>query len=103
LFTDNEDDIFYIKEVLTIMSAYLVLDAVHGVNTGIVRALGKQFRASVATLCCYYGFGLPLALVLGFKIEMGLVGFWLGFTIALTMQNIVVTLIIFCANWDIGT
>lgn len=103
MFTQDEEDIYFIKEVLTIMSAYLVLDAWHGVNTGIVRALGKQFHASVATLCCYYGFGLPLALVLGFKVEMGLVGFWLGFTIALTMQNIIVSLIIFCANWEIGT
>ena len=71
--------------MLDIISIYLVLDAVHGVNTGIVRALGKQMRASIATLSCYYIFGMPLALVLGFKLDMGLVGFWLGFTCALTL------------------
>lgn len=66
------------------LSAYLVLDSIHGVNTGIVRALGKQFRASVATLICYYAFGMPLACLLGFKYDMGVKGFWLGFTIAIT-------------------
>ena len=43
LFTDDETDIWYIKEVIDLLSVYLILDAVHGVNTGIVRALGKQF------------------------------------------------------------
>jgi len=85
LFTNDEEDIYYIKETLGILSVYIVLDAIHGVNTGIVRALGKQFKASVATLCCYYIFGMPLAICLGFKLDMGVVGFWLGFTVALTL------------------
>ena len=100
LFTSDPLDILYIHEVLDLISAYLVLDAVHGVNTGIVRALGKQFRASVATLCCYYIIGMPLALVLGFTLEMGVRGFWLGFACALLMQDIIVTLIIVCSDWD---
>lgn len=100
LFTTDPEDMLYIHEVLDLISAYLVLDAVHGVNTGIVRALGKQFKASVATLCCYYILGMPLALVLGFKLEMGVRGFWLGFTCALLLQDIIVTLIIVCTDWD---
>ena len=64
LFTDHPEDIKYIKEVLSLISVYLILDAVHGVNTGIVRAVGKQMKASIATLCCYYMFGMPLALIL---------------------------------------
>ena len=103
LFTDHPEDIVYIKDVLSLISLYLILDAVHGVNTGIVRAVGKQFRASVATLCCYYIFGMPLALILGFRLDMGLVGFWAGFTIALSMQDIIVSFIICRADWNIGT
>ena len=99
IFTEDEEDIFYINEVLDLISAYLVLDAVHGVNTGIVRALGKQFPASIATLCCYYALGLPLALTFGFKMDQGVRGFWLGFTIALALQNLIVTSIIVCTNW----
>lgn len=72
----------------------------HGVNTGIVRALGKQFIASVATLCCYYVLGMPLALLLGFKYEWGVYGFWFAFTCALALQDIIITLIIVCADWD---
>ena len=101
LFTADPEDIFYIHEVLDLISAYLMLDAIHGVNTGIVRALGKQFHASVATLVCYYAFGLPLALVLGFKLGMGVRGFWLGFTVALICQDILVTLVILRSKWAV--
>ena len=53
----------------------------------------------MATLCCYYAFGMPLALLFGFKLDFGVVGFWMGFTIALTMQDIIVTCIILCSDW----
>ena len=102
IFTADPEDIFYIHEVLDLIAAYLMLDAIHGVNTGIVRALGKQFAASMTTLVIYYAIGLPLALVLGFKLEMGLRGFWLGFTVALIFQNAIVTLIICRADWAVN-
>lgn len=41
MFTENEVDQGYIKQVLSVLSVYLIGDAIHGVNTGIVRALGK--------------------------------------------------------------
>ena len=41
LFTDDPDDIYYIKEVLTILGLYLIVDTVHGVQSGNVRGLGK--------------------------------------------------------------
>ena len=87
--------------MLNIISAYIVLDAVHGVNTGIVRALHKQFMASIATLCCYYLFGMPLALLLGFRMDMGVKGFWLGFTFALIAQDVIISVIIVLADWNV--
>jgi len=45
---------------------------------------------------------MPFALVFGFKLEMGLVGFWLGFMIAMFLLDVVVTYIIVTADWEIG-
>ena len=45
---------------------------------------------------------MPLALVFGFLLEMGLVGFWLGFMIAMFLLDFVVTIVIATANWEIG-
>jgi len=43
---------------------------------------------------------MPLAIVLGFTCEMGVRGFWLAFTCALLLQDIIVTMIIVCTDWD---
>ena len=101
IFTSDPKDIVYIHEVLDLISAYIMFDAIHGVNSGIVRALGKQFLASVVTIICIYALGLPLALVFGFKMEMGVRGFWLGFTVAIICQDIFVTIVIVCSNWAV--
>ena len=101
IFTSDPKDTFYILEVLDLISAYIMFDAIHGVNTGIVRALGKQLLASIVTIICIYAIGLPLALVLGFKMEMGVKGFWLGFTVAIICQDIFVTMVIVCSSWAV--
>ena len=65
------------------MSLYLMIDTIHGVQTGIVRGLGKQGPASIIILVSYYVFGVPLAIYLGFIKEWGLLGFWTGMLTAI--------------------
>jgi Na+-driven multidrug efflux pump len=65
-----------------------------------VRALGRQFSASIFTLICYYTFGLPMALVFGFKMDMGVKGFWLGFLLALICLDIFVGYLVIWADWS---
>lgn len=43
---------------------------------------------SLFTMVCYYAFGLPLALFFGFKLELGIGGLWIGFTIASVVLDI---------------
>jgi Na+-driven multidrug efflux pump len=43
---------------------------------------------------------MPLALVLAFTAEMGIVGLWLGFSIACIILDIGFALIISCPNWS---
>ena len=100
MFTNDPTTVGYVKDTLPILSIYLYFDAVHGVNSGIVRALGKQFIASMVLLICYYVGGLPLALIFGFKVGMGVRGFWLGFLFALIVMDGIVSYLIFAADWS---
>jgi len=54
---------------------------------------------SVSTLLCYYGMGLPLALIFGFQMEMNLFGFWLGYLLAMALLDIIVTYLVATADW----
>ena len=44
---------------------------------------------------------MPLALVLAFTMKMGIVGLWLGYSIACIILDIGFCLIITCPSWDI--
>ena len=52
------------------------------------------------TLFCYYIIGMPLALVLAFTAEMGIVGLWLGYSIACVILDFGFALIIICPDWS---
>jgi MATE family multidrug resistance protein len=67
LFSKEPVVVGYVMDTLPILCIYLFFDAIHGVQSGNVRALGRQFIASIILLACYYVAGLPIALLLGFK------------------------------------
>jgi multidrug resistance protein, MATE family len=100
VFTKDQVVIDKVTETIPMLSAYLMFDAVHGAQSGNVRALGRQFAASMFTLICYYSFGLPMALIFGFKMEMGVKGFWLGFLLALICLDLCVGYLVIWADWS---
>jgi len=91
-----------VKEVLGIVGLYLIADSIHGVQSGNVRGLGKQFIASIVTLVCYYAFGMPLAIWLGFTNDMDLLGFWLGFLVAMIILDTIILVVVIKAEWSIA-
>jgi len=99
IFTYDEETIDHIQSSVFVLSLFILTDSIHGVQSGTIRALGKQGMASFVTLICYYAFGMPLALYLGFTKEYGVMGFWLGFLIAMTLLDGIVAYIVITANW----
>jgi MATE family multidrug resistance protein len=99
MFTKDAATIALIVDTLPVLSIFVILDAVHGVNAGNVRALGRQKVVSVSTLLCYYAMGLPLALIFGFQMEMNLIGFWLGYLLAMGLLDIIVCYLVATADW----
>jgi multidrug resistance protein, MATE family len=89
-----------VDSVLWIIIIYVFFDAIHGVQAGIIRGIGRQSAGSVFTLVCYYVFGMPLALACAFKMNLGVAGLWIGFTIASIILDIGFYFIISFTNWD---
>jgi|DEB19_MinimDraft_2_1074335.scaffolds.fasta_scaffold24701_1 MATE family multidrug resistance protein len=99
IFTKDEATVAIVVDTLTVLSLFLFFDAIHGVQSGNVRALGLQKYASVTTLVAYYGIGLPFALHFGFTKELGVKGFWLGYFISLVILDLIVAAIVITADW----
>ncbi len=66
LFNDDPAIIDIVADCFWTIQAYILVDGIHGVQSGIIRGLGKQFYASFFTLVSYYLIGLPLSLAFTF-------------------------------------
>ena len=78
---------------------YIWFDTIHGVQSGIIRGLGRQSAGSIFTLICYYPVGMTLALVFAFVFKWGIVGLWFGFSIACIILDIGFFFIIYLPDW----
>jgi hypothetical protein len=85
-----------------VLYVYIFFDTIHGVQSGIIRGLGRQGIGSIYTLVCYWLIGLPLALTLAFKYHMGVKGLWFGFSIACIILDAGFAVIIECPAYPDG-
>lgn len=99
IFTQEPNVIEIIHMTLWTLLIYIWFDTIHGVQSGIIRGLGLQAWGFMYTLFCYYIIGMPLALVLAFTAKMGIVGLWLGYSIACIILDIGFAFIITCPDW----
>lgn len=99
IFTNDPPTVTIVKDTIPFIAFYLFFDSIHGVNSGNIRAIGRQGAASFITLISLYVIGMPLALLLGFKKYMGVPGFWLGFCIALVGCDLAVASVLFFSKW----
>ena len=71
--------------LLLIAAAFQVSDGLQVVGLGALRGLEDVKVPSVVALLAYWVIALPLGYVLGFKLQWGAVGVWLGLLTGLTL------------------
>jgi len=64
--------------LLPIAGAFQIADGVQVVGGGLMRGMGRPEAGAVVNLIGFYGIGLPLAWVLAFPLDFGIVGLWWG-------------------------
>jgi len=99
LFTSDPGTVEVVNKVLYMMTLYVFFDTIHGVQTGIIRGLGLQVIGSIYTLIVQYLIGLPLVLTFAFAMDMGVVGLWLGFSLACIILDAGYLVICECPDW----
>jgi MATE family multidrug resistance protein len=99
IFTKDKATISVIASVLPTLSIFVLLDGLHGVQAGNIRALGQQGIVSLLSLLCYYAIGLPLAIWLGFYAGYSLNGFWYGYIVSMSIVDVLVLVIIYRSSW----
>jgi MATE family multidrug resistance protein len=90
LLTDSPGVIELAIPTLTVAAFFQLFDGIQGIGVGVLRGAGDTRFAMIAGVGGHYLIGLPLAVVLGSVLDLGLVGLWAGLAAGLTAISIVV-------------
>jgi MATE family multidrug resistance protein len=74
----SDDVVPLLVPLLMVSAVFQVFDGVQGVGAGVLRGAGETRFTFVANMVGHYAIGLPLSLMLGFGLKLGIVGIWWG-------------------------
>ncbi|KAF8528115.1 multidrug/Oligosaccharidyl-lipid/Polysaccharide flippase [Hysterangium stoloniferum] len=100
LFNDDPKVVALVASVLPIVAFFQIIDAIAGASGGILRARGMQSTGALINVSAYYVIGIPFGLFLTFHLKAGLVGLWIGLTVALIFVATAGVWICLCADWE---
>lgn len=77
--------------LLAVAAVFQLFDGIQVVATGALRGIGDTRTAMVANLVGHWFIGLPVGYVLGFWLELGVVGLWMGLCVGLICVSLALT------------
>ncbi|KAL4369183.1 hypothetical protein GQ457_05G011590 [Hibiscus cannabinus] len=98
-FSDNHSIIKKFAQMTPLLAVSIAIDAVQGVLSGVARGSGWQNLAVLVNLGTFYLFGLPIAILLGFKFKLYVKGLWIGLICGLFCQASTLMLVTICRKW----
>ncbi|KAG8366062.1 hypothetical protein BUALT_Bualt17G0036900 [Buddleja alternifolia] len=101
LFTNNSAVKNVVYELTPLLAFCIVLNNVQPALSGVAIGAGWQSLVAYVNIACYYLFGIPLGLVLGYTLKMGVQGIWCGMAVGTVIQTIILFWIVYKTNWNI--
>ncbi|KAK0600388.1 hypothetical protein LWI29_014469 [Acer saccharum] len=98
-FSDSREIIKEFASLTPFLAISIAFDSVQNVLSGVARGRGWQHLAVYVNLATFYFIGMPIALLLGFKLKLYARGLWIGLICGLFAQTCTLLLITFCRNW----
>lgn len=99
LFTEDEEVICLFDKLSSFISVFVIFDSFACVANGILRALAMQMIGGTLSLIGYYIVAVPLAVILSFKMDMELLGLWLGNGTGLLLIALTEIWVIYNVDW----
>ncbi|XP_015958627.1 protein DETOXIFICATION 40 isoform X2 [Arachis duranensis] len=99
-FTEGETVANAVSDLCPFLAITLVLNGVQPVLSGVAVGCGWQAVVAYINVGCYYGVGIPLGCLLGFKFDFGVKGIWSGMIGGTLMQTLILLWITFRTDWD---
>ncbi|KAG2143521.1 MATE efflux family protein [Suillus bovinus] len=100
LVNDDPEVVALVASILPLVAMYQVFDGVAAVTGGVLRVQGKQLVGALLNFSAFYVIGIPFGVWLTFRMDMGLLGLWVGFTVSLIYCSVWGTYLCITADWQ---
>ncbi|KAK2644468.1 hypothetical protein Ddye_019663 [Dipteronia dyeriana] len=99
-FTSGETVADAVSELCPFLAVTLILNGIQPVLSGVAVGCGWQAFVACVNVGCYYGVGIPVGCVLGFKFDLGAKGIWSGMIGGTMMQTLILLWVTFRTDWN---
>ncbi|KAL1569411.1 protein DETOXIFICATION 14-like isoform X1 [Salvia divinorum] len=99
-FSGEKEVVDGVKAMVPLLCLSIIMDSTQAVLSGVARGSGWQHIGAYVNLGSYYIVGIPVALVLGFVLDLKGRGLWSGLVAGATVQSLSLSLITSLTNWD---
>ncbi|XP_031282662.1 protein DETOXIFICATION 27-like [Pistacia vera] len=101
IFTSSEDVLEEVNTLSYLLAVTILLNSVQPVLSGVAVGSGWQAMVAYINLGCYYIVGLPLGILMGWVVDLGVMGIWGGMILGGTaFQTVVLSIITARCDWD---
>ncbi|XP_075658141.1 protein DETOXIFICATION 29-like [Castanea sativa] len=100
LFSTDSSVEALVEELTPILAFCIVINNIQPVLSGVAIGAGWQAVVAYVNIACYYLFGIPLGLILGYKLGWGVKGIWYGMMTGTIVQTCVLFFIVYRTNWN---
>ncbi|XP_009796048.1 protein DETOXIFICATION 33-like isoform X1 [Nicotiana sylvestris] len=99
LFTNEQHVIRETSKLGYILAAIMFLNGIQPVLLGVAVGAGWQLQVALISIGCYYGFGLPMGALLGYKFKFGVEGILSAMLAGSLLQTLFQFVIIARTSW----
>eukprot|EP00795_Rhopilema_esculentum_P001191 gene1191-15555_t len=99
LFTSDRAVIEMVSDVIVLAASHQIFDGLQTICIGAIRGIGYQKYGALINFVGYMCVGIPLYILLMFKANIGVLGFWLGAVAGVWSQLFGEIVLLYRADW----
>lgn len=100
LFSSNAEIKKLVYSLTPLLAVCIVINNIQPVLSGVAVGAGWQAFIAYVNIGCYYVIGVPMGLLLGFKLDLGVKGIWCGMLSGTVIQTCILFGMIYRTNWN---
>ncbi|XP_026398250.1 protein DETOXIFICATION 14-like [Papaver somniferum] len=99
-YSNEKEVVDYVTGMVPLICLTVIMDSLQGVLSGVARGCGWQHLGAYVNLGAFYLAGIPVAVLLGFRLHYGGKGLYFGILTGSFIQTATLAFIAFRTDWE---